>query len=76
MADTRTPQQRRYIMQSVGTHDTGPELIVRRLLFALGYRYRLQAKTLPGKRGAKCVSASDRWRAWRARSKRARRWGS
>ena len=49
MADTRTPQQRRYIMQSVGTHDTGPELTVRRLLFALGYRYRLQAKTLPGK---------------------------
>jgi DNA mismatch endonuclease, patch repair protein len=49
MADTRTPQQRRYIMQSVGTHDTGPELAVRRLLTKLGYRYRLNAKKLPGK---------------------------
>jgi DNA mismatch endonuclease (patch repair protein) len=49
MADTRTPEQRHYIMQSVGTHDTGPELTVRRLLSALGYRYRLNAKKLPGK---------------------------
>jgi DNA mismatch endonuclease (patch repair protein) len=36
-------------MQSVGTHDTGPELTVRRLLHRLGYRYRLHAKKLPGK---------------------------
>jgi DNA mismatch endonuclease (patch repair protein) len=49
MADTRTPQQRRYIMQSVGTHDTGPELAVRQLLTKLGYRYRLNVKKLPGK---------------------------
>src|SRR5437867_1522120 len=49
MADTRTPEQRHHIMQSVGTHDTGPELTVRRLLSALGYRYRLNAKKLPGK---------------------------
>jgi DNA mismatch endonuclease (patch repair protein) len=49
MADTRTPEQRRYIMQSVGTHDTGPELAVRRLLTGLGYRFRLNAKKLPGK---------------------------
>lgn len=49
MADTRTPEQRRRIMQSVGTHDTGPELTVRRVLHSLGYRYRLHAKKLPGK---------------------------
>src|ERR1035438_3891223 len=49
MADTRTPEQRRRIMQSVGTRDTGPELKVRRLLFSLGYRYRLNAKKLPGR---------------------------
>ena len=49
MTDTRTPEQRRYIMQSVGTRDTGPELTVRRLLFGLGYRYRANAKSLPGK---------------------------
>jgi DNA mismatch endonuclease (patch repair protein) len=49
MADTRTPQQRRRIMQAVKTRDTGPELIVRRILFRLGYRYRLNAKKLPGR---------------------------
>jgi len=49
MADTRTSDQRRKIMQSVGTKDTGPELIVRRKLYALGYRFRLHRKDLPGK---------------------------
>ncbi|SPF51510.1 DNA mismatch endonuclease of very short patch repair [Candidatus Sulfopaludibacter sp. SbA4] len=49
MADTRTPEQRRRIMQAVKTRDTGPELTVRRILFQLGYRYRLNAKKLPGR---------------------------
>lgn len=49
MTDTRTPEQRRRIMQSVKTRDTGPELIVRRTLFALGFRYRLHRKDLPGR---------------------------
>jgi DNA mismatch endonuclease (patch repair protein) len=49
MADTRSPEQRRRIMQAVRTHDTGPEWIVRRLLHASGYRYRLHATHLPGK---------------------------
>ena len=49
MADTRSPEQRRHIMQSVKTRDTGPELAVRRLLFGLGYRYRVNAKNLPGR---------------------------
>lgn len=48
MADTRTPEQRRRIMQSVGTRDTGPELKVRRALFSAGYRYRLHRRDLPG----------------------------
>ena len=47
--DTRTPEQRRRIMRAVKTRDTGPELIVRRLLHSLGYRYRLHRKDLPGK---------------------------
>lgn len=47
--DTRTPAQRRKIMQSVGTKDTGPEWIVRRSLHRLGYRYRLHAEDLPGR---------------------------
>ena len=48
MADTRSPEQRRRIMQSVGTRDTGPEMVVRRLLHRLGYRYRLHRRDLPG----------------------------
>lgn len=35
-------------MQSVKTKDTGPELTVRRLLFAAGYRFRLHRRDLPG----------------------------
>lgn len=48
MADTRTPDQRRRIMRSVKTKDTGPELVVRRVLSRLGYRYRLHRRDLPG----------------------------
>ena len=47
--DTRSPEQRRRIMQSVGQKDTGPEMTVRRILHGMGYRYRLHAKGLPGK---------------------------
>ncbi|HEX5127826.1 MAG TPA: very short patch repair endonuclease [Rhodocyclaceae bacterium] len=48
MVDTRTPEQRRRIMQSVKTKDTGPEQTVRQVLFAAGYRYRLHRRDLPG----------------------------
>lgn len=36
-------------MRSVGTANTGPEWVVRRLLHSSGYRYRLHLKGLPGK---------------------------
>lgn len=36
-------------MSRVKSKDTTPEMIVRRLLHALGYRYRLHATALPGK---------------------------
>lgn len=49
MADTRSTEQRRRIMQSVGQKDTGPEMTVRRMAHALGYRYRLHVKGMPGK---------------------------
>ena len=49
MVDTRSPEQRRRIMQSVKTRNTGPELTVRRALFVAGYRYRLHRKDLPGR---------------------------
>lgn len=35
-------------MSRVRGKDTGPEMIVRRLVHALGYRYRLHKKDLPG----------------------------
>lgn len=49
MVDTRTPEQRRQIMQSVGQRNTGPEVTVRRALHRLGYRFRLHRKSLPGR---------------------------
>ena len=48
MADTRTKEQRRHIMQSIKGRDTGPEMAVRRLLHRAGYRYRLHVKKLAG----------------------------
>lgn len=36
-------------MAAIKGADTKPELIIRRRLFAKGYRYRLRAKNLPGK---------------------------
>ncbi|MBI5936931.1 MAG: DNA mismatch endonuclease Vsr [Betaproteobacteria bacterium] len=49
MTDTRTKEKRSEIMSTVHSKDTGPELAVRRLIFGMGYRYRLHAKDLPGK---------------------------
>lgn len=49
MADTRTPEQRSRIMRAVSTKDTGPELVVRRLLHRAGYRYRIHRRELPGR---------------------------
>jgi DNA mismatch endonuclease (patch repair protein) len=36
-------------MGSVRSRDTGPELFVRRLIYGMGYRYRLHATELPGR---------------------------
>lgn len=47
--DTRSPEQRRQIMQAVRSKHTGPEMTVRRVLHAMGYRYRLHRKELPGR---------------------------
>lgn len=40
--------QRSRIMRAVRRQDTAPELAVRRLLHAVGYRYRLHDRALPG----------------------------
>lgn len=36
-------------MRAVKDKDTGPEMVVRRLAFSMGFRYRLHRKDLPGK---------------------------
>jgi len=36
-------------MRRIRSKDTNPELIIRRLVFKMGYRYRLHGKNLPGK---------------------------
>jgi DNA mismatch endonuclease (patch repair protein) len=48
MADNLTPAQRSYTMSRVRSTDTTPELVVRRLSYALGYRHRLHRRDLPG----------------------------
>ena len=49
VTDVFTPEKRSAVMRRVKGRDTGPEKTVRRLLTALGARYRLQRKDLPGK---------------------------
>ena len=49
MTDVFTPEKRSAVMRRVKGRDTGPERTVRRLLTALGVRYRLHRKDLPGK---------------------------
>ena len=48
MADIMTPEQRHRCMAAVKGKDTKPEMIVRRYLHSLGYRYGLHNKKLPG----------------------------
>ena len=47
--DTLSPQERSERMSRVKGKDTMPELVVRRLVSRLGFRYRLHAAHLPGK---------------------------
>lgn len=46
--DTLTPKMRSERMSLIHNKDTGPEIRVRHLLHALGYRYRLHSRSLPG----------------------------
>ena len=46
--DTISPELRSQIMSRIRSKDTKPEMLVRKLAFSLGYRYRLHAKDLPG----------------------------
>jgi DNA mismatch endonuclease (patch repair protein) len=49
MTDSFSTDERSAIMRAVRGKNTAPELLVRRLTHALGYRFRLHAAELPGK---------------------------
>lgn len=46
--DALSPAQRSALMARIGPKDSKPEMIVRRLLHRIGYRYRLHRRDLPG----------------------------
>lgn len=48
MPDALTKTQRSYNMSRIRGKDTTPEMIVRRLVHSMGYRYRLHVRSLPG----------------------------
>jgi len=47
--DHVTKQRRSEIMSKIRGKNTTPELVVRKIVHSLGYRYRLHAKNIPGK---------------------------
>lgn len=48
MVDRFTPEARSRLMASIRGKNTKPEMVVRRLLHAMGYRFRLHRRDLPG----------------------------
>ena len=49
MVDIVDSATRSRMMSAIRSRDTRPEMIIRRGLHALGYRYRLHSRRLPGK---------------------------
>ena len=49
MTDLLSRSRRSANMSKIRSKDSAPEMLVRRLAFRLGYRYRLHAANLPGK---------------------------
>ena len=49
MVDSLTREKRSWNMSRIRSKDTNPEKIVRSLLHRMGYRFRLNVKSLPGK---------------------------
>ncbi len=49
MTDVHNKATRSYNMSQIKGKDTKPELLIRKYLFANGFRYRLHDKKLPGK---------------------------
>ena len=48
MADIVSPERRSKNMAAIRSKDTKPEIYLRKLLFAKGYRYRIAEKSIPG----------------------------
>lgn len=46
--DTLSPEKRSEVMSHIRSKDTKPEMVVRRHLHALGFRFRLHSHKLPG----------------------------
>lgn len=49
MTDKISPERRSENMRRIRAKDMKPEMLVRRLVHSMGYRYRLHRKDLPGK---------------------------
>lgn len=49
MTDVRTPEARRHNMAAIRNADTKPEVWLRKKLFAMGFRFRKNVKSLLGK---------------------------
>jgi DNA mismatch endonuclease (patch repair protein) len=48
MSDVFSKEKRSWIMSRISGRDTKPEIIVRKLIHSLGFRFRLHVRTLPG----------------------------
>lgn len=49
MVDVFTPEKRSWVMSRIGSKDTKPEMRVRKAAHAMGLRYRLHRRDLPGR---------------------------
>ena len=49
MADVKTPEARSRNMAAIRSRDTPPELVLRKKLWSMGFRYRKNLSTLTGK---------------------------
>jgi len=47
--DIWTKKKRSEVMSKILGRDTKPEIVVRKMLFSMGYRFRLHGKGMPGK---------------------------
>lgn len=48
MSDIYSEQQRSDLMKKIGSKNTKPEIIIRKIVHSAGYRFRLHRKDLPG----------------------------